>query len=194
MGKGKRNRRRKLGPKPVYPPGVAESLGILSVTRYEALIRLIDTAISLWISDKDPLSVHLLVKSCYQCLRDLGSKNGKGPIAHLAVGDDLKFNLVYDWLRHSSGSVTEGVDFAPATNGTLLFEAIESFQTIYNKRTVYMRAFSAYFAFEFAKSFPAFRELANNEVPKGVTANDFATLSKKAFFDKTVGALMAAMR
>lgn len=178
---------------PVYPPGVAEAVGILSVTRCEALIRVIDTAISLWIADKDPLSIHLLAKSSYQCLRDLGSKTGKGPILHAAL-PELQFNLVYDFLRHASGSVTEGVNFAPATNGLILFEAIESFHAIFNKRTIYMRAFAAYFASEFAESFPRFRELAQNELPEGVTSRDFATLSKRAFFDKAVKVLLAANR
>jgi hypothetical protein len=188
MGKRKRQKRRKVGAKPVYPPGFAEAMGILSVTRCEALMRVIDTAIWLWVLERDPLSIHLLVKSSYQCLRDLGAKTGKGPISHTVVGD---FNLVYDWLRHASDSTTVGVDFAPATNGLLLFELIESFEAIFNKRTVYMRAFTAYFAFDFARavSDPTFRAIAHQELPKGMAADDFLKLSRREFFAKAVDVL-----
>ena len=150
---------------------------------------MIDTAISLWISDKDPLSIHLLVKSCYQVVRDLGAKKGIAPMSHTMV-EERQFNLVYDFLRHASGSVNEGVDFAPSTNGMLLYEVIETFEELFHKRTVYMKAFTVYFAFMLTPKFPEFRELAYRELPKGVTDRDFATLDKRAFFAKAVRALL----
>jgi MoCo/4Fe-4S cofactor protein with predicted Tat translocation signal len=83
------------------------------------------------------------------------------------------------------------VDFVPATNGLLLFELIESFEAIFNKRTVYMRAFTAYFAFDFARavSDPRFRAIAHQELPKGMAADDFSKLSRREFFAKAVDVL-----
>jgi hypothetical protein len=200
MGKGKRKRRAKLGPPAIYPPGVREAVGILSVTRCEALIRVIDTAIWLWALEKDPLSIHLLVKSSYQCLRDLGAKHGGGPTLHAAL-PELQFNLVYDFLRHSSGSKSEGVNAVPSTNALLLYDAIESFEALFKQRTVHMKAFAVYFAFSFPRAYPrfqiptsAFPEVSSHQLPKGLTAQDFISLDRRAFFDKAISAFRAAAR
>ena len=113
---------------------------------------------------------------------------------------ELQFNLVYDFLRHASGSKTEGVNFVPSTNALLLFDIIESFEALFKQRTVYMKAFVVYFAFAFPQAYPrfalpasAFPEVSSDQLPKGLTAHDFASLDRRAFFDKAVAAFRAAV-
>jgi hypothetical protein len=81
---GRTHKQRKiLDSKPVHEPEIVKAVcgrhGILSVTRKETLIRLIDTAVMLWFAQGDPLSIHLLIMSQYRCLEVLGEKKGLGP-------------------------------------------------------------------------------------------------------------------
>jgi hypothetical protein len=98
MGK-KQKRGKILDFKPVYPPGVVESIGIVSVNRKEALISEIDTAIWLWFLEHDALSIHLLIMTAHNCLHELEFT----PLPPNEI-DLPKLYTAYNFLRHSTGS------------------------------------------------------------------------------------------
>lgn len=178
-----RKRIKPLKTKPVYAPGEAEALGILSVNRVEALARVLNTAIWLWVLEKDPLSIHLLVMSQYNCIQDLARHTVKGPFSAMFT-DAAQRNLVYDFLRHSTRNPQAGVDFMPSSNGLLLYDVICSFEDLFGRATPYMKAFIAFFLRGLAQDDPGVRKAADQELPKGFTAADFIGLSRRACFDK----------
>lgn len=188
---GKQSKRIKpLKTKPVYEPGVAESVGIISFTRVQALMRVLDTAIWLWILEKDPAAIHILVMSQYQCLEDICKKRNVTGLFASKVTDYRQRNLVYDFLRHASNNTEGGVDFVPHVNGGYLYDAVATFRELFGVGTAYMKAFVAYFGLFFARDDPEFRHTAEQELPKGITVADFRSLSQREFFDKCVKAVL----
>src|SRR5437764_1276181 len=103
------------------------TLTVVVATRGGAISELMDCAIWMWFLEQTPLSIHVLVMAAYQCLEDLGKETGQGPTLKAKMGAD-KFATYYDYLRHSSGNKATGLDFPPAFNGPIIFDAALAFQ------------------------------------------------------------------
>jgi hypothetical protein len=211
---GKRiNRRRKKAPS-------AESIAarkaglVLTVTRRDALVRLLDTATRLWFLGHDPLSIHVIAMAAHRVLYDLGKKSGKAPVARMHLSEE-KFTVGYDWLRHASSDPDDYIDFPLRTNELLLWDALISFEEIFGganyKRTVdltddeaivtvkrgedvttpYMKTFQAYFVLWLVPEDPRFREGLDAFLPEGVKAEDVSSLSRTEFFVKVTEMFVA---
>ena len=147
-------------------------------------MRLMDTAIYDWFFERDPFAIHLMVSASYMVLSDLGRKSGKGPVIEKDYGRFF-LTTVYDFLRHAEPDMLDdSVDLVPAVNEWMLFDAITSFQTLFNGSTVYMRTFDAYYALQPPGAHPQLREHAADFLPKGITVEEAARLSRIEFFTK----------
>jgi hypothetical protein len=176
-----RRRKAKPGPENI---AAREAGLVMPVTRQQAIMRELDTAIWLWFIKHDPLSVHLIVMAAHKCLRDIGGKE-KGPTAHLHVSKTL-FTLAYDWLRHASADPTDMLDFPFRTNELALWDCVGAFIRIYGISSSLMDAFAAYFALHLAPENPDVREGADAFLPEGVTIEEVDNLTPSAFLAKTV--------
>jgi hypothetical protein len=180
---GKRlDRRRKsvVGPRNLAARAVGS---VITVTRRDALVRELDTAVSMWFLERDPLSIHLIVMAAHQCLTDLGKDIGKAPLAREHVGD-VHFGTAYDWLRHASSDPNDLIDFPPMSNHLLLWDATISFQKIFGGSTPYMKAFQAYCVLWHLPGHPDFRKHTDAFLPEGVGIDDVFQLSRAEFFVK----------
>jgi hypothetical protein len=187
-GKGKRQQRRKpLPQRPVYVPDFAKALEIVSVNRIEALCRVLDTAIWLCVWEKDPVAIHLLVMSQYQCLEDLCTDRGIKPFATEHTTWEQR-NLAYNWLKHASKNSRAGVDFSEISNRGYLYDAIFTFRQLFNTGTAYMKAFVALFEMRFVLDNPEFRDCVEQDLPKGFRLADVETTSRVVLFNKLVEA------
>jgi hypothetical protein len=187
---GNKNKRIKpLKTRPVYAPGVAEALGVQSVPRVEVTVRMLETATVLWSMEMDPLAVHLLTMSQYRILEAISVTTGKGvgPMSR-SLTEPAQLARVYDFLRHSAGKLSEGVDFVPSNNELLLYDLLWSFNSIFGATTPMMKALIAHVEVSFAKDDPGFRRTAQQSLPKGFTVeaalSDFHLLSRQVFFEK----------
>jgi hypothetical protein len=139
---GKKNKRIKpLESRPVYATGVAERLGIVSVTRLQATVRVLEAAIQTWVMEVDPLAIHLLVMSQYVILEALSDtkKKGSGPISK-SLTEPAQLMRVYNFLRHSNGKTSQGADFLASNNELLLYDLIWSFNDVFDALTPMMKA------------------------------------------------------
>lgn len=159
---------------------------VTTFSRLGALISLMDTAIWLWFSGKDPLSIHLLAMSCYRCLEILGEEDNKGPIIEKYF-DHTQFNLAYDFLRHCSSSLNDVLDFPSSLNGWLLFDCVDALERIYGRSTVFMNVFRAYFSLN-SLAYPQKGSEVRNFFPPGTAEKEFAGLSPRDFWAKLVPA------
>ena len=184
---GKKSKRRIL--KPPGPENLAARAAgkVITVLRVDAIVRLLDTAILLWILEKDPLPIHLLLMAPYQCLDDMGKKAGKGPRLKTWVGEK-HFTTAYDFLRHASSNPNSGIDFPPSANAPILFDAVTAFDRIFGNLTIYMRTFLAYFVLypEHPDPQAAKRMLehAGEFMPEGITVEEAMKLGRIEFFTK----------
>jgi hypothetical protein len=145
-----------------------------------------DTAIRDWFFERDPFPIHLLVCASYMVLSDLGRNSGKGPVIERDFG---RFSLtpVYDFLRHAEPDMlNDSVDLVPTFNEWMLFDAINSFDRLFNRRTVFMRTFAAYYAVHplGGGAHRKLREHAEDFLPEGISAEEAAGLGRIEFFMK----------
>jgi hypothetical protein len=183
MGK-KRKRVKPLKSRPVYAPGEAEAKGIQSFTRRDAIADILETAIWLWVMEKSPVSMHLLVMSQLQVLRDLTQNKPKGAPFTLSLVYPEQMYRIYHWLRHSSPNPNTGADFTTEVTGGILYDVICSFNELFRGMTVSMQAFLAHWPLWLGQREAGIIQMASYELPKGVTMQDFLTLTRKPFFDK----------
>lgn len=169
---GKKSRKT---PKPLRPQSWTNKILRLfeRVPRKAALARQLDTAVSLWFSEKDALAVHLIVMAAHRCLCDLHGKKVE------------ESTNVYDWLRHSSKDPDDRIDFNEGDNPRLLMGAIMLFDRIYGRSTPSMRAFEAWFFLRHLPSHFEGRKYASEVLPqKGVTLADVVNMRRGEFLRK----------
>lgn len=185
MSKKKKKPRRKKLRYPSPESLAARVSGFaINENRRGTLMRLMDTAISDWFLERDPFAIHLLVCASYMVLSDLGRKNGKGPVIEKDFGR-LPMTAVYDFLRHAKPDMlNDSVDLVPVVNEWMLFDAISSFERLFNGRTAYMRTFQAYYAVRPTSIHPKLREHAGVFLPEGITVEEAALLGRVEFFIK----------
>jgi len=184
-----RRRRTKVAPESI----AARKAGlVITLSRRDALVRQLDTAIRMWFIKDDPASIHLLAMPAYHVLCDLGSKTGKGPNFHEFVGG--RFDTGYDWLRHASSDPHDIIDFPPRLNDFLIWACSISFEKIFGGRTAYMMTFQAYFCLWLMPESPKFREGADAFMPKGLSVKEASALSREHFFMKLAKMFAAEIR
>jgi hypothetical protein len=185
-----RKRRKTVSPESI----AARKAGlVMTLTRRDALVRQLDTAIRMWFLEQDPVSINLLVMPAYQVLSDLGNKSEKGPKIHKIVGKN--FGTGYDWLRHASSDPHDFVDFPPIVNQFLLWADTISFEAIFGGRTAYMMTFQAYFVLRVAPAFnPKFLEGADAFMPDGLTVEQASAFERLDFFTKLTEMFAAQIR
>ena len=141
-----------------------------------------DTAICDWFLERDAFAIHLLVCASYMVLSDLGRTSGKGPVFEKDFGR-LPMTAVYDFLRHAKPDMlNDSVDLVPVVNEWMLFDAISSFERLFNGRTAYMRTFQAYYAMRPTSIHSKLRERAVVFLPEGITVEEAARLGRVEFF------------
>jgi hypothetical protein len=84
---------------------------VVTYTRRDALIRVLETAIELWFRGQEDLSAHLLAMAAHECLCSLGYVS----FLKKAVGW-THFGLAYEWLKHAKKDPDDVLDFSPLTN------------------------------------------------------------------------------
>lgn len=182
---GKKSRRA-IRVMPLSPEIMAarEAGKVITVTRKEAMARLLDTAIALWALEQDPLCIHLLIFGPYHCLEAIGGKSGKGPVL-LSRSDRAKYTLAYDFLRHASSKLNETLDFPPMANPVLLFDAIGAFERICGISTASMRTFTAYFMNGFVPDIELTEEALHGGpefLPEGLSFEEASKWTRIEFF------------
>lgn len=109
----------------------------LTVSKMDAAMRQLDTAIRLWFEDADPVSIHTLVGAAYQIIHDTNKKRGgKDLLFDAEFIKDEHRKTVREFLRkdfmffkHADHDTHEVTEFVPL--GSILFMTI-GIQTLRN--------------------------------------------------------------
>src|SRR5439155_27252265 len=110
--------------------------------------------------------------------------------------DRFALATVYDFLRHAEPDMlNDSVDLVPTNSEWMLFDAITSFEDLFNGRTVYMRTFDAYYALHplGGGAHTNLREHAAKFLPKGITVEEAAALGRIEFFMRLTEMFAAEM-
>lgn len=140
---------------------------------------MLETAISLWANEEEPLSIHLIASAAYRCLNDLANQIGA---LRAAVGHD-QFTLVYDYLRHAWPNRDAVLVFPAGVNRWLLFETVGMFERYFRQRSPLMGVFHAYFMLH-CLSRSATTEELREFLPDDVHVEQVIKLPRREFFSK----------
>ena len=127
----------------------------LAITKLDAARRQLETAITLWFHDADPVSVHTLVMASHGILRALNKKRGGQPM----LGDPSPYirpgfeKRVADMFAESSNFFKHGAKdplathyFAPELNQYRIFDACNTFMLLAQEKPPLMGTFVLYLA------------------------------------------------
>jgi len=182
--KKRKPRRKKLKYVPPLSLAARASGFVVHANRKDSLARVMDEAIYAWFFEFDPFAIHLLVCPCYFVLCDLGKNNGKGPRFEQTFGR-FDMTAAYDFLRHAEADVlNDSVDLPHVLNQSMLFDAINSFSKLFGTRTIYMRAFAAYFALHPRHASATLSKHGAEFLPKGISVEEASKLGRIAAFQK----------
>jgi hypothetical protein len=160
----------------------------LAITKLDAARRQLETAITLWFHDADPVSVHTLVMAAHGILRAINKKRGGQPM----FGDPSPYirpgfeKRVADMFVESSNFFKHGAKdpvathyFAPELNHCVMLDACQAFMLLTQEQRPLMNVFTLYLAFHEPEMFKQqFLDSVQQEPLFSVTKE----LSKRQFF------------
>jgi hypothetical protein len=127
----------------------------LPITKLDAARRQLETAITLWFHDVDPISVHTLVMAAHGILKAINKKRGGQPM----LGDPMPCvrrgfeKQVADIIAKSSNFFKHGAKdpldthyFAPESNQFMILDACNAYTSLAQERTPLMGTFTLYLA------------------------------------------------
>jgi hypothetical protein len=186
---GKKSRR--PPPKMVEPKNwAARASGqVVRITREQALVRLLDTAVWLWFYEMDFLSIHLTASAAHKTLTDITKGTGKDPWLGNIIDKEM-LTRGYDFLRHASRDLRIVLDLPPSTNLPLLASAIDTFENVFRYRTPFMSVLMIAFVICLPAETPdqkaAISKLMSKYLPDSIAIEDLRKLQRPEFFAKTL--------
>jgi hypothetical protein len=126
----------------------------LPVTKLDAARRQLETAITLWFHDSDPVSIHTLASAAYQILYDINSKRGGKPMMPDSPNirperyKEVRQVLAQaeNFFKHADRDPKETLFFAPEATQYHLLEAVDKYHEMAHEQRPLMRLFIMYHA------------------------------------------------
>lgn len=126
-----------------------------SVSKLDAAKRQLDTAIRLWFSDGDPVSIHTLVGAAYQIIHDINeSKGRKDFIFDGAFIKEEHRKTVVEWLRkdfmffkHADRTPDAVTEFVPLGSLMFILGGMQTLRDLGERPSDAQQIFGAYMAF-----------------------------------------------
>jgi len=116
--------------------------GGIHITKLDAALRQLETAIVLWFDSADPISIHTLICAAYQILYDINKHQDvlfmipDSPMIKPEQQREWKriLKAASNFMKHAENDPTGTLSFKPEFNEFILFDAIMSY-TIPTKET-----------------------------------------------------------
>ncbi|MBN1505843.1 MAG: hypothetical protein JW955_03300 [Sedimentisphaerales bacterium] len=108
-------------------------MAIETITKLDAACRQLNTAISLWFADNDPVSIHTLTCSAHQIVHDINHQRGGRDLIYdsLIYKDEYRREVVrllkrhYNFFKHADNDPSAVIEFDPkVTDFFMLFTSL----------------------------------------------------------------------
>jgi len=129
-------------------------IGKLAITKIDAAVRQLETAVRLWFYDADPVSIATLTHAGYQIISDLNKRKGGKSMMMMEGGGMIKEEFLSDYIRvlratpnffkHADEDPDETHYFAPQVNELLLLDAIDVYGSWELEKRPIFTSFSAW--------------------------------------------------
>ena len=116
-------------------------MSVLKISKLEAARRQLETAVRLYFSEGDPVSIHTLTAAAYNVIRDINKKNGGKPMfakdAFAATDTPeqkkkflKRINSMENFCKHADNDPDSILNFAPDITDMLIFEACDKYREL----------------------------------------------------------------
>lgn len=155
-----------------------QSLGQLKITKLEAAKRQIETSITLWFQEADPVSIHTLTTAARQILVDLNAKAGGEPMGadHQMIRPEARIIArkamaeAENFFKHADRDPEASCLFSPEATRFYLLEAIDKYQELAREQPPLMKLYLVYHALTHPRIFtPKFIDLMRSFFPSEST-------------------------
>lgn len=128
----------------------------LSVSKLDAAKRQLETAIRLYFSDADPVSIHTLSAAAYTILRDLGKNTGSDPmiikqilLKYIIPGKENlflnKINEAENFFKHADKDHASTLKFDTSLSEFFIFDAIGQYYKLTGEDMPLFKLFRSWF-------------------------------------------------
>jgi hypothetical protein len=176
---------RKPSRKPKPPPNPRVAVA----TKKGAAIGQLESAILLWFSEADPISILVLASNAHDCFHAIGTKIGKPSewmiwLQSFPKSFQERANYIQDYAKHGFKDLDENAPFDPMVAEMVMVAAIDCHEKIYGNGTPLMALFLSRFFFEN----PQFARVEKRDLYlAGSKIEGLGNGSRKGFFDKYFG-------
>ncbi len=167
---------------------------VLQISKLDAAKRQLETAIRLYFSNSDPISIHTLTAAAYNVIRDINKKRGGKPmlIKELAFdylnpeGEKIwvkKMNEAENFFKHADRDHGKTLDFRPELNEIYILDACLHY---YDLTKEFPPLFTIYRAW-FTAIHPDMFKFPDEQARLiGSQAPEIASMGRQAFFDRVL--------
>jgi hypothetical protein len=171
----------------------------IPVTKLDAARRQLETAITLWFHEFDPVSVHTLTCAAYQLLYDINIKTGGPPM--MPDSPHIRPERINEWrqilrsaqnfFKHADQDPKGTFFFAPQATQAILLEACERYQMQSHEDRPLMRLFVFWLGVHEPRFFlPHFQQQLRDCLP----INRMTQLGKRQFFYELLPAMSSILK
>ncbi len=162
------------------------------IDKLEAASRQLNTAISLWFSNGDAVSVHTLACSAYQIVHDINEQRGGRDLlynslvikeeCHQKVNRTLKHS--YNFFKHAEKDATDTIEFNPKGTELFILFTLFGLEILGQKPDEIRGAFVIYWGLLNPNSLtPKGHRDIIESIPKRTTREDILKSPKQRFFN-----------
>jgi hypothetical protein len=121
---------------------------VVTITKQSAAQSQLETAISLWFDDADPLAIHMLAVAAHDCYHALAGNKAmpsylRAFVARQSQAFQDDFRAVQNFAKHGAKKLTGTVRLRPVVTDGIIFDALCCHADLYENLTPLMKAFSA---------------------------------------------------
>lgn len=169
-------------------PPQPHELKELAITKLDAARRQLETAITLWFHDADPVSVHTLVMAAHGILRALNKKRGGqsmlgDPSPYIRPGFEKRVADMFvkssNFFKHGAKDPLTTDYFAPESNQYAILDACQAFMVQAQEERPLMKTFTLYLAFHEPR---VFNQGFLDSIQQEPFFSNMKQLSKRKFF------------
>jgi hypothetical protein len=168
----------------------------MTVTKKSAATSQLETAITLWFNEGDPISIHALAVAANDCLHAMGKMAGKPShiqtwLKSQPTGFQKRMAYTQNFIKHGFKDLHGKTSYDPIHGDVLMMDSVDCYTHLYGKKTPLMSAFFLRFALEN----PGFINLKENmpSLFESGDAANLAKLSRRQFLEKFLPALNRAI-
>lgn len=174
----------------------------LPITKLDAARRQLETAITLWFHEADPVSIHTLTMAAHGILRAINRKRGGRPMMgepnpRIRPGFEKEWaNVVSEasnFFKHGSRDPLGTLHFAPESNMPLLFDACAVFMETSQESRPLMELLKFYTIVHHPQLFtPAFQKSSIEMLRRKPWFHQTKSQSRAAFFSEWLSIIITA--